>query len=141
MLHVLQTSFVGKSCVYMECQRLLFGPRCQVPKLLLEDAMRQARNQALVLFGIPSTNRRPNGGHEPDAIYPPTRVDKEEHQGVRRVLTHRCVRLQSSSTLYYRQVPLRGCLRIQPIVPIGHSTSSTSRMHKHGCKCTGKLSQ
>ena len=33
------------------------GPRRQVLELLLEDLMRQARYQALVLFGIPSTNR------------------------------------------------------------------------------------
>ena len=30
--------------------------------------MRQARNQALVLIRIPSSNRRPNGGDEPHAL-------------------------------------------------------------------------
>ena len=48
--------------------------------------MHQARNQAPILLGIPSTNRRPNGGHEPDAIFSPMRVDQEEHQGVGGVL-------------------------------------------------------
>ena len=30
--------------------------------------------------------------------------------------------------------PLRGCLRFQPIVPIGHPTSTTPQAHKHGCE-------
>ena len=58
------------------------GPRRQVLELILEDLVRQAWNQDFVLFGIPSTNRRPNGGEEPHALHSTTRVDKEEHQGV-----------------------------------------------------------
>ena len=44
--------------------------------------MSQARNQAPIPLDTPSTNRRPNEGHEPDAIYSPMRVDQEQHQGV-----------------------------------------------------------
>ena len=42
--------------------------------------MRQARHQAIVLFGIPSSNRRPNGGEEPYTLHSTSRVDQEEHQ-------------------------------------------------------------
>ena len=73
--------------------------------------MRQARNQAFVFFGIPSSNRRPNGGDEPNALHSPTCVDQEEHQGVGRIPTHRRVRLQPRKTFDYQQVPLRGRLR------------------------------
>ncbi len=104
-------------------------PPRQVLELLLEDPMRQARNQALVLIRIPSSNRRPNGGDEPDALHSTTRVDKEEHQGVGGVPTYRRERLQPCKTFDYRQVPLRGRLRLQPVVPIGHSTSSSTRAH------------
>ena len=117
------------------------GPRRQVLELLLEDIVRQARNQAFVLFGIPSTNRRPNGGDQPHALHSTTRVDKEEHQGVGGVPTYRRVRLQPCKTFDYRQVPLRGRLRLQPVVPIGHSTSSTTRAHKPRRECTSKLPQ
>ena len=34
------------------------------------------------------------------------------------VPTHRRVRLQPRKTFDYRQVPLRGCLRLQPVVPV-----------------------
>ena len=139
MLHMLQIYFVGKSCVSMEYKDNRLRPRRQVLELLLEDAMRQARNQALVLIRIPSSNRRPNGGDEPDTIHSTSRVDQEEHQGVGGVSTHRRVRLQPRKTYDYRQVPLRGRLRLQPIVPIGHSTSSSTRVHQHGCECTSKL--
>ena len=37
--------------------------------------------------------------------------------------------------------PLRGCLRIQPFVPIGHSPSTTPRAHQFGCKCMCDSSQ
>ena len=86
MLHMLPISFVGKSCDFMECQDDYLGPRRQVLELLLEDFMRQARNQATILHGIPSTNRRPNGGDEPYTLHSTTRVDKEEHQGVEECL-------------------------------------------------------
>ena len=117
------------------------GRRHQVLELLLEDSMRQARNQALVLFGIPSSNRRPNGGDEPYTLHSTLRVDQEEHQGVGGVSTHRRVRLQPCKTFDYRQVPLRGRLRLQPVVPIGHSTSSSTRAHKHGRECPSQLPQ
>ena len=78
------------------------GPRRQVPKLLLEDLMHQDRNQALILFGIPSANRQPNGGHQPDAFDSPLRVDQEKHQGVGGMLTHHRVRLQPSKTFYWK---------------------------------------
>jgi hypothetical protein len=94
--------------------------------------MHQARNQAFVLFGIPSSNRRPNEGHELDAIYSPPRVDQEGHQGVGRVFTHCQVRLQSSMTLYYWQVPLQGHLQLQPVVAIGHPPTTTTREDQHG---------
>ena len=64
------------------------GLRRHVPKLLLEDTMRQAQHQATILDGLSSPNRWPNGSHQPDAIYSPTRVDQEEHQVVGGVLTH-----------------------------------------------------
>ena len=108
------------------------GPRRQVLELLLEDAMRQAWNQALVLIRIPSSNRRPNGGDEPYTLHSTSRVDQEEHQGVGGVPTHRRVRLQPRTTLYHRQVPLRGRLRFQPFVAIGHPSSTASRTSKHG---------
>ena len=116
-------------------------PRRQVLELLLEDSMRQARNQAFVLFGIPSTNRRPNGGDQPHALHSTTRVDKEEHQGVGGVLTYRRVRLQPCKTFDHRQVLFRGRLRLQPVVPIGHSSSTTTRAHQHGRECLSELSQ
>ena len=50
MLHILRISFVWSA------QDDLLGPRRQVLELLLEDSMRQARNQALVLIRIPSSN-------------------------------------------------------------------------------------
>ena len=138
MLHMLQIFFVEKSCASKD---YCLGPRRQVLELLLEDSMRQARNQAFVLFGIPSSNRRPNGGHESDTLHSATRVDQEEHQGVGRVPTHHRVRLQPRKTFNYRQVPLRGCLRFQPVVPIGHSSSTTTRAHQHGRKSMSELPQ
>ena len=80
--------------------------------------MRQARNQALVLIRIPSSNRRPNGSDEPNALHSTTHVDQEEHQGVGRVPTDRRVRLQPRKTFDYRQVPLRGRLRINRFSPL-----------------------
>ena len=81
--------------------------------LLLEDAMCQARNQTLVLVGIPSSNQRPNEGDEPFTLHSTLRVNQEEHQGVGGVPTHRLVRLQPRKTFNYRQVPLRGRCRCQ----------------------------
>ena len=103
--------------------------------------MRQARNQATLLIGVSSTNRRPNGGHQPDAIHSSPRVDQEEHQGVGGVFANRRVRIQSRTTLNNRQVPLRGRLRFQPIVPIGHTTATTTRANEHGRKRKSKLPQ
>ena len=141
MLHMLQIYFVGRSCDYMECQDDFLGPRRQVLELLLEDIVRQARNQAFVLFGIPSSNRRPNGGDEPYTLHSITRVDKEEHQGVGGVSTYRRVRLQPCKTFHYRQVPFRGRLWLQPIVTIVHSSSTTTRAHKHGRECPSQPPQ
>ena len=103
--------------------------------------MRQARNQATLLHGIPSTNRRPNRGDKPHALHPSLHANQEEHQGVGGVSTHRRVRLQPSTTLNNRQVPFQGCLRIQPSVTIGHSSSTTPRAHQYGRECTSKLPQ
>ena len=141
MLHTLQISFAGNLATPWSTKDNHLRPRRQVLELLLEDAMCQARNQALVLISIPSSNRRPNGGDEPYALHSTSRVDQEEHQGVGGVSTHRRVRLQPCKTFDDRQVPLRGCLRLQPVVPIGHSTSSTTRAHQHGRECTSKLPQ
>src|SRR3990170_23387 len=138
MLHMLQIFFVEKSCASKDyCLR----PRRQILELLLEDSMRQARNQAFVLLGIPSTNRRPNGGDKPYTLHSTSRVDQEEHQGVGGVSTHRRVRLQPRKTFNYRQVPLRGRLRFQPVVPIGHSSSTSTRAHQHERECPSKLPQ
>lgn len=134
-------SFVGKSCAYMECKDDCHEPRCQVLKLLLEDLMRQARNQATILFGIPPTNRLPNGGDEPHAIDASSRVDQEEPQGMGRVPSHHRVCLQPRKTFDYWKVPLRGRLRFQPIIPIGHSSSTITRAHQHGRECPSELSQ
>ena len=117
------------------------GPRRQVPYLFLEDHMRQARNQVALLYGISSTNRRLNGGDKSHALYPSSRANQEEYQGVGGVSTHRRVRLQLSKTLNNRQVPFRGRLRIQPFVTIGYSTSSTPRASQFGRKCTSDPSQ
>ena len=83
--------------------------------------MRQARNQATLLHGVPSSNRRPNGGDKSNTLRSTSSTHQEEHQGVGGVSTYRRVRLQLRSTLNNRQVPIRGRLRIQPVVPIGHS--------------------
>ena len=48
--------------------------------------------------------------------------------------TYHRVRLQPSKTLNNRQVAFRGRLRIQPIVTIGHSSSTTPRAHQFGRK-------
>ena len=66
---------------------------------------------------------------------------QEEHQGVGGVSTYHQVRLQPRKTLNNRQVPLRGRLWIQPVVPIGHSPSTTPRAHQYGRKCTCEPSQ
>ena len=42
---------------------------------------------------------------------------------------------------YYRQVPLRGHLRFQPFVAIGHPSSTASRTSKHGRKYKSRLPQ
>ena len=67
--------------------------------------MRQARNQATLLHGVSSTNRRQNGSYQPHTLRSTLSTHQEEHQGVGGVPTHCRVRLQSSLTLYYRQVP------------------------------------
>ena len=134
MLHMLQISFVGKSCASMEYQIQSSPTATQVLELLLEDAMHQARNQALVLIRIPSSNRRPNGGDKLYALHSTSRVDLEEHQGVGGMSTHHRVCLQPCKTFDYQQVPLQGRLRLQPVVTIGHSTSSSTRAHQHGCE-------
>ena len=103
--------------------------------------MRQAWNQATLLHGLPSSNRRPNGGDQPHTLHSTLSANQEEHQGVGGVSTYRRVRLQPRKTLNNRQLPLRGRLRIQPIVPIGHSTSTTTRAHQHGRKCMSELPQ
>ena len=105
MLHMLQIFFVGKSCAYIECQSDCLGPQRQVIELLLEDPMRQARNQDTLLHGIPSSNRRPNGGHQPHTLRSTSRDHQEEYQGVGGVSTYCRVCLQPSKTLDYRQVP------------------------------------
>ena len=141
MLHILQISFVGKSCASMEYQDNRLQTRHQVLELLFEDAMRQARNQDLVLIRILSPNRWPNGGDKPHTLRSTPSTHQEEHQGVGGVSTHRRVRLQPSKTFDYWQVPLRGRLRLQPVVPIGHSTSSSTRVNQHRHKCSCKLHQ
>ena len=141
MLHILQIFFVTKYCAPWSAKDDCLGPRHQVPYLLLEDLMCQDRNQPTLLIGISSTNRRPNGGDKPYALHPSSRANQEEHQGVGRVLTHHRVRLQPHKTFDYRQVPLRGGLRLQSIVPIGHSTATSTRAHQHGRECTSKLPQ
>jgi len=141
MLHMLQISFVGKSCTSMEYQRQSSPTATQVLELLLEDAMHQAWNQTLVLIRTPSSNRRPDGGDEPYALHSTSRVDQEEHQGGGGVSTHRRVRLQPCKTFHDRQVPFRGRLRLQPFVPIGHSTSSSTRANQPRRKCSCKLHQ
>ena len=73
--------------------KTIVSDRCQVLELLLEDLVRQDRNQAFVLFGIPSTNRRPNGGEKPHTLRSTSSTHQEEHQGVGGVSTHRRVRL------------------------------------------------
>src|SRR6187399_789596 len=80
--------------------------------------MRQTRHQAPLLFGISSTNRRPNRGDKPHTFDASSRVDQEEHQGMGAMLAHRRVRLQPRKTFDYRQVPLRGRLRLQPVAPL-----------------------
>ena len=109
--------------------------------LLLEDAKHQARDQATILHGVSSLNRWTNGSHQRDACNSPTHVDQEEHQGVGGVPTYRRVRLQPCKTFDYRQVPFRGRLRLQPVVTIGHSSSTATRAHKHGRKCLSQLPQ
>ena len=141
MFHMLQIYFVGKSCDYMECQRRLPQTKMSSLVLLLEDLMPQARTQVTLLHGVPPSNRRQNRGDEPYTLHSTSRVDQEEHQGVGSMSTHHRVRLQSCKTFDYRQVPLRGRLRLQPVVTIGHSTSSSTRAHQHGCECTSKLHQ
>ena len=141
MLHILQISFVGKSCASMEYQRQSSPTASQVLELLLEDPMHQARNQALVLIRIPSSNQRPNGGDQPHTLRSTSRANQEEHQGVGGVSTYHRVRLQPRKTLNYRQVPLQGRLRFQPIVPFGHSSSSSSRAHQHGRECLSQPPQ
>ena len=142
MLHMLLISFVGENLEIAWCAKdNCVGSRRQVLKLLLEDTMRQARDQATILHSISSSNRWTNGSHQPDACDSPTFVDQEEHQGVGGVPTHRRVRLQSCKTLYNRQVPLRGRLRFQPFVAIGHPSSTASRTSKHGRKCKSRLPQ
>ena len=117
MLHMWQLSFVGKSFVYMECPRLLYGLGRQVLELLLEDSMRQTRHQASILFGISPTNGRPNGGDEPDAIDTSSRVDQEEHQGMGAMLALRRVRLQPQD------------IRLPASPPSRSSTASTRCPH------------
>src|SRR6187401_2595112 len=97
--------------------------------------------QTPFLFGISSTNRRPNGGDEPHTFDASSRVDQEEHQGMGGMLANGRVRLQPRKTFDYRQVPLRGRLWLQPVVPIEHPTSTSTRAHQHGRMCTSKLSQ
>ena len=58
MLHMLIISFVGKYCVSMVCQRLSSRTTTSSSLATLKDPMRQARNQATLLHGIPSSNRR-----------------------------------------------------------------------------------
>jgi hypothetical protein len=90
---------------------------------------------------ISPANRQPNGSHQPDPLYTPPRVDQEEHQGVGRMLADSRVCLQSSMTLYHRQVLLRGCLQLQPTVAFGHPPATTTRANKLGCERKSNLSQ
>ena len=141
MLHMLLISFVGKYCVYMECQRL---------------SSRTATSSSLATFGRPYapsskssyssprlTILKPTAkqGEKPHTLSSTSSTHQEEHQGVGGVPTYRRVRLQPSKTLNNRQVSFRGCLRIQPIVTIGHSSSTTPRAHQFGRKCTSDTSQ
>ena len=80
--------------------------------------MRQARNQAIVLIRIPSSNRRPNGGDKPDTIHSTSRVDQEEHQGVGGVSTHRRVRLQPRKTFDYRKSLVKVIYGFNPLSPL-----------------------
>ena len=137
---MLPISSVGKSTPTWSAKDDCLGPRRQVLELLLEDAMCQAQNQAFLLIRI-SSNRRPNGGDKPYALHSTSRVDQEEHKGVGGMSTYLRVRLQPCKTFNYQQDPLQGRLRLQPVVPIGHSTSSTTRAHQHGCESTSKLHQ
>ena len=141
MLHMLLNSFLGKYCIYMECQRLSSRTATSSSLAILEDPMRQARNQATLLHGIPSSNRRPNGGDKPHTLRSTSSTHQEEHQGVGGVSTNHQFRIQLSKTLNNRQVPLRGRLRIQHIVTIGHSSSTTPRAHQFGRKCACYTSQ
>ena len=80
--------------------------------------MPQARNQATILFGIPSSNRRPNGGDEPDSLHSTSRVDQEEHQGVGGVPTHRRVRLQSARHSTTGKSPFEVVYGFNPLSPL-----------------------
>ena len=104
------------------------------------NSMHQARNQA-TLHGVPPTNRRSNGGDQPHTLRSTSCAHQEEHQGLGGVSSYHQVHLQPRKTLNNWQVPFRGRLRIQPIVPIGHSSSTTTRAHQYGCKCTCEPSQ
>ena len=141
MLHMLPIYFVGNIVSTWSAKDDCLGPRHLVLELLLEDLMREARNQVTLLHGVPPSNRRPNGGDQPHTLRSTSSTHQEEHQGVGGVSTYRRVRLQPSKTFDYRQVPLRGRLWLQSFVTIGHSPSTAPRAHQFGCKCVCDTSQ
>ena len=141
MLHMLLIPFVGKYCVYMECQRLL---------------TRTVTSSSLATFGRPYAASSESSYFSPRrTIHKPTAKRKLptahsllyfEYSSRRTSRSGRSVYLSPScptteQNTQQPEVPLRGRLRIQAIVPIGHSSSTTPRAHQFGRKCTSDTSQ